>query len=199
MSRLVRVLLAASVVVSPVALSAQQMSESYEFLKAVREANGTKVTEMLDKPGSTIINTKDRGNGEGALHIVVKRNDATYVRFLASRGANLNLQDARGNTPLMLAVETNCFECLDALLKARANANLANASGETPLVRAVQNRNLEMVQRLLSSGANPDQADVIAGMSARDYARRDTRSPAITRLLEAAPKASTRAVSGPKL
>ncbi len=189
---------AAALVALPATAPAQRMSDSYEFLKAVRDADGTKVTEMLDRPGQTIINTRDL-QGEGALHIAAKRSDATYLRFLLARGANANLQDGRGNTALMLATGLSCAECIDTLVDRKANVNLANSSGETPLIRAVQLRSVDMVRALLAAGANPDQTDVIAGLSARDYAKRDTRSPAVAKLLAEAPKASTRAVSGPKL
>jgi ankyrin repeat protein len=194
-----RLVLAAALLAAPAALPAQRMSDSYEFLKAVREADGNKVTQILDKPGSRIINTRD-DSGDAALHIVTKRGDVTYLRFLIARGANINIQDGRGNTPLMLAVSASCFDCVDVLTQQKANVNLANASGETPLIRAVQLRNLEMARRLLDAGANPDQRDVVAGLSARDYATRDTRSPALTKLLADAPKAgSSRRVAGPGL
>ncbi|UIJ45709.1 ankyrin repeat domain-containing protein [Sphingomonas cannabina] len=194
-----RFVLAAALLAAPAALPAQRMSDSYEFLKAVREADGNKVTQILDKPGSRIINTRD-DSGDAALHIVTKRGDVTYLRFLIARGANINIQDGRGNTPLMLAVSASCFDCVDVLTQQKANVNLANASGETPLIRAVQLRNLEMARRLLDAGGNPDQRDVVAGLSARDYATRDTRSPALTKLLADAPKAgSSRRVAGPGL
>ena len=179
--------------------TAQRMSDSYEFLKAVKDANGNKVTEMLDKPGSTIVNTREADSGDTALHIVTRRGDGNYVRFLTSRGASVNAQDARGNTPLLLAVNGNCQDCIDTLLARRANVNLGNASGETPLIRAVQLRNLALAEQLLKAGANPDQADRVAGMTARDYAKVDNRSPQLTKLLTDAPKASTRGVSGPRL
>ncbi len=193
-----RFLVAIALLSAPTTLSAQRMSDSYEFLKAVRDANGNKVTEILDKPGQNVVNARDAA-GEGALHIAAKRSDASYLRFLLSRGANANLQDGRGNTAMMLATTSSCSECVDVLVSQRANVNLANASGETPLIRAVQLRNLPLTQRLLTIGANPDQRDVIAGMSARDYAKRDTRSAALAKLLADAPKASVRATSGPKL
>ncbi|MHA6721586.1 ankyrin repeat domain-containing protein [Sphingomonas sp. RS2018] len=192
-------ILAAILIAAPAALPAQRMSESYEFLKAVKDADGTKVTEILDKPGQSIINTKE-ASGDTALHIVVKRNDNTYVRFLASRGANINMQDARGSTPLLLAVNGGCTACIETLLALKANVNLGNSSGETPLIRAVQLRNLDLARTLLAAGANPDQADRIAGRSARDYSKVDTRSPALTKLLADAPKTGApKAVSGPKL
>lgn len=199
MIRPLAILLAATVAALPATAPAQRMSDSYEFLKAVKEADGTKVTQMLDKPGSTIINTKDSTNGDTALHIVTRRNDATYIRFLLSRGAAINAQDARGNTPLLIAISGNCDDCVDTLLSRKANVNMGNTSGETPLIRAVQLRNLDLADKLLKAGANPDQADRVAGMTARDYAKQDNRSPALTKLLTDAPKANARGVSGPKL
>ena len=198
-SSLFRLAIAAALLTVPAALPAQRMSDGYEFLKAVRDANGDKVTKILDKPGSRIINTRDDA-GDGALHIVAKRGDSTYLRFLVARGADVNLADGRGNTPLMIAIGSSCFDCVDALIRLKANINLGNASGETPLIRAVQLRNMDLARTLLDAGATPDQRDVIAGLSAREYAARDGRSPALTKLLADAPKAgSTRGVSGPRL
>jgi uncharacterized protein len=195
----IRTLLALSLLAFATALPAQRVSESYEFLKAVREANGAKVQEFVDKPGSQIINTRDVSTGETALHIVAKRGDVTYIRYLIARGAGVNAQDSRGNTPILLAASGNFTDAVDQLTKLRANVNLGNQSGETPLIRAVQLRNLELVRLLLAAGANPDQRDVVAGLSARDYANQDNRSPAITKLINDAPKASTRGVAGPRL
>ena len=48
--------------------------------------------------------------------------------------------------------------------------------GETALIVAVQQRQPPVVKLLLEAGANPDKADHAAGYSARDYAKRDTRS-----------------------
>ena len=190
--------LAALVVAAPV--SAQQQSESYKFLQAVREAKGNDVIAMLDRPGSQIIDTRDINSGEGALHIVVKRGDETYLRFLLQKGADPNLRDGRGNTPLMLAVGQGAVGMIAILTAARANPNLANGAGETPLIRAVQRRDASMVRELLAAGADPDQTDNIAGMSARDYVKRDGRNPAITRMLsDVEPKAKRAAVAGPKL
>lgn len=199
MSRVLKLSLAALLAASPTVVAAQQRSQSYEFLEAVRKGEGDKVTDVLNQPGQSLINTKDRSTGDGALHIVTARNDAVYLRFLLAKGADPNIQDANGNTPAMLAVEKSFTEGLDSLIRYKANLNLANARGETPLIRAVQLRRIDLVRTLLAGGANPDQADVMAGMSARDYARRDTRTPALLKLMDEAPKAKKPAVAGPRL
>ncbi|HIV77642.1 ankyrin repeat domain-containing protein [Sphingomonas yabuuchiae] len=179
--------------------TAQMMqSESYKFLQAVREAKGNDVTNMLDRPGASIINTRDVTSGEGALHIVIKRGDETYLRFLLQKGADPNLRDGRGNTPLLLAVAGGQPEMIRILTAAKANPNLPNSSGETPLIRAVQRHDIGMVRELLAAGADPDIADNVAGLSARDYASQDARNTAIAKVLADVPKKTRAAVAGPK-
>ncbi|WP_228275152.1 ankyrin repeat domain-containing protein [Stakelama tenebrarum] len=179
--------------------AAQQFSDSYEFLHAVRQADGATVTDMLTRPGPSIVNTRDATSGDGALHIVVKRSDRTYLTFLLQNDANPDLRDRDGNTPLMLATSQNWIDGVRVLVNYQADVDLANNRGETPLIRAVQLRNVQMVRELLEAGADPDKADLLAGMSARDYAQRDSRSPTIQRMLDEAPKKETSGISGPSL
>ena len=182
--------LALVAVMLPVAAQAQ-FSESYSFLKAVRDRDGEKVTTAINKPGSgaVMINTRDSATGEGALHIVVKRRDVTWLSFLLSKGANPDMRDGSGNTALMISAQLGFAEGLSLLLDRRAQVDLANSSGETPLIRAVQNRDIATVRTLLAAGANPAKADTSSGLSARQYAERDLRSAAIVKAIdEAKPK-----------
>ena len=91
-------------IVAPTAASAQ-FSESFNFLKAVRERDGSKVTAALNKPGSVMINTRDAASGETPLHIVAAGRDALWLGFLLQRGANPDARNANGETPLMLATQ----------------------------------------------------------------------------------------------
>jgi ankyrin repeat protein len=180
--------------------AAQQFSEGYQFLEALRKEDGTKVMEILNKPGTQIVNTRDRSTGEGALHIVTRKQSDIYLRFLLQRDANPNIQDGEGNSPMMVAVGQGYLEGVQILITYKGNVNLRNSKGETPLIRAVQLRNLQLVRLLLDSGANPDQVDVIAGMSARDYAKADARMPAaIVKAIDEAKKVDRKGAMGPKL
>lgn len=170
---------------TPIAAQAQ-FSDSYNFLKAVKDADGQKVTDLIQKPGSTVINSRDVTTGENALHLVVARRDNTWLTFLLAKGANPNLTDNDGNTPLMKAVQGRFTDGVQTLLAYKALVDKANGSGETPLIRAVQLRDVALVRLLVAQGANADKRDSIAGMSARDYAQRDSRTPGLVDALSAA-------------
>ena len=180
------------------ALATAQFSESYNFLKSVRDREGAKATEIISKPGTVIIDTRDPSTGETALHIVTKARDMTWLNFLLARKAKTDVRDNQGNTPLMIAAQLGFIEGAQLLIDQRANVDLANAGGETPLIRAVQARNAPMVRLLLMAGANPRKGDSVAGLSARDYAVRDRRSAAIVKIIdEVKPAKSAAPAAGP--
>jgi len=177
-----------------------QFSESFNFLKAVKDRDGNKVTEFLNKPGSgaVIVNTRDGSTGETALHIVTAGRDATWLGFLLARGATPDIRDGRGNTALFIAAQLGWVEGIQTLLARRAGVDVTNASGETPLIRAVQNRDLASVRLLLAAGANPNKPDNAAGLSAKEYAARDPRASAILKEINEAKPVSVKPVQGPR-
>ncbi|VAW05050.1 Ankyrin [hydrothermal vent metagenome] len=166
--------------------AAAQFSVSYNFLKAVKDRDGTEATKFLNQPGSVIVNTRDISTGETALHIVVARRDATWLGFLLQKGANPNLRDKKGISPLMLATQLRFVDGVKILLAKKAKVDETNNRGETALIRAVQLRDTELTRILLSEGANPDLTDTLAGLSARDYAARDRRAASVLAEIEKA-------------
>lgn len=178
--------------------AAAQFSDSFNFLKHVRDRNVLEAKKLMDKPGSIIVNTRDRDSGDMALHIVTRARDIPWVNFLVQEGADVNARDGQGNTALGIAASMGASDVVRALLRYRPTVDLANTLGETPLIRAVQSRDAATVEALLTAGANPDQPDNAAGLSARQYAARDTRGQ-VARLLEEAPKRQPRGSIGPRL
>jgi ankyrin repeat protein len=150
--------------------AAQTYSPGYKFLEAVEKKDIAEVEELLGKPGSTLINSRDLTSGRTALHITAARRDIVWLVFLANKGANPNIADNRGVTPLMLASQLGFFEGVDALIKAGARVDEPNEAGETPLITAVHRRDTQMMRVLLQAGADPDRSDN-SGRSAREYAR----------------------------
>lgn len=164
--------------------AAAQFSDSYNFLKAVRDRKGEDAEKFLAEPGTVIINTRDGTSGKTALHIVIQRRDSTWLGYLLQKGANPNLADKKGTTPLMLATQLGFVDGIETLTKRKAQVDQTNRAGETALILAVQLRNAEAVRALLKAGANPDKKDSRAGYSARDYAKQDGRAGAIVSIIE---------------
>lgn len=161
----------AMLLAAAVATPAQaQFSDSYKFLEAVRKKDGQAVTDALDQPGSNLVNTRDITSGETALHIVTNRRDLMWMQFLIGKGANVNVRDAKGVTPLVSAVNANFIEGVELLVSKGARLDESNNAGETPLITAVHNRNVGLMRILLKAGADPDRSDN-SGRTARDYAR----------------------------
>jgi hypothetical protein len=162
-------LVAVACVMLAAAPAAAQFTEGYNFLKAVKERDGTKATEFLNEPGNTFIRSADESTGETALHIVIKRRDEVWTQFLLDRGADPNKADKRGVTPLAVASSLGFVQGVEKLVKRGARVDVPNTAGETPLISAVHRRDIAMIRMLLKNGANSDRSDN-SGRSARDYA-----------------------------
>ena len=149
--------------------TAQTYSDGYLFLKAVQDRDVNKTDELLGKPGSTLINSRDITTGRTGLHIAADRRDVVWLVYLLNRGANPNIADRRGVSPLMRASQLGFFDGVQHLVTKGARVDEPNATGETPLILAVHRRDTAMMRVLLRAGADPDRADN-SGRSARDYA-----------------------------
>jgi ankyrin repeat protein len=176
-----------------------QFSDSYNFLKAVRDSDGDEAMKYLAKPGAPVLNTRDPSTGETALHLSVKAHNDNWVGFLLNKGADTEIKDRNGNTALHDAALVGDPTAISYLTSMKARVNATNNNGETPLVLAVHRKDIEIVQLLIAAGADPNIQDTIAGKSALDYAKQDRRLGAIQKVLENAKAPPKKAVSGPVL
>jgi len=86
--------------------------------------------------------------------------DLSMVRaLLETSGANKDLADEYGYTPLHLACEQGHVEVVRRLIESGANKDLADKYGETPLHIACIEGHLEVARLLIQSGANNNLAD----------------------------------------
>lgn len=174
-----------------------QFSDSYNFLKAVRDADGDEAMKYLAKPGAPVLNTRDPSTGETALHISVKAHNDNWVGFLLNKGANTEIKDRDGNTALHDAALVGDETAIAYLISMKARVDASNNNGETPLILAVHRRDIDAVHLLVDGGADPKVQDTIAGKSALDYARQDPRAAAILKVLQDAKAPPKKAISGP--
>ena len=178
-----RVFLMAILIAMAAPAAALMGSPSQDFVQAVRESNGNKVGELLNSNPDTLINSRDY-SGETALLVAINRHDDEWTAFLLSKGADPNLAGRDGMTPLIAAARIGYDDAVSWLIGKGAKVDSANRMGETALIVAVQQRQAGVVRALLRSGANPDKTDSAAGLSARDYAKRDNRARDILRQIE---------------
>lgn len=156
--------------------------EGLQFLKAVREGDGAKATQLADSSGPSVINYRG-DDGDAALHVVTRFRSNNWMIYLLQRGADPNLAGREGDTPLIIAARSGFTDGAERLLAKGASLDKANKLGETPLIAAVQQRQPKMVKLLLEKGANATKTDR-AGNTARDYAKRETRFPELLRMIE---------------
>ncbi|WP_224364241.1 ankyrin repeat domain-containing protein [Hyalangium versicolor] len=84
---------------------------------------------------------------------------AEILKTLLQAGANPNLPNGRGETPLMLAVGyTEQPELTELLLEHGAQVNAVDAEGASALMNAVKDGNVRLVERLIAKGADVNQA-----------------------------------------
>ncbi|MBC2661038.1 ankyrin repeat domain-containing protein [Novosphingobium flavum] len=174
----------------PGTAGAQVMSVGYKFLEAVKKKDGEAVEKALND-SATIINTRDVTTGDSALHVVSQRRDYTWLNFLLFKGANANIRNDRGVTPLGIAVSLSWPEGAQLLIDRGARINDPDNNGETPLIAAVHQRNIELVRLLLKAGADAGRADN-SGRSARDYANLLGPESSIANEVENAAKAAAK-------
>jgi ankyrin repeat protein len=168
-------------------------SDGEAFVAALKAGEGGKAIELIDKPGSTVVNYRG-DDGNAGLHIAMRNRNPNWVGYLLARGADPNLGDKNGDTPLIIAARLNFPEGAARMLMRGAQVDKPNRLGETALIVAVQQRQAGIVKLLLEAGANPDTADHASGYSARDYAKRDNRSPELLKLIETVKKEKSAAV-----
>lgn len=125
------------------------------------------IPEFLDTPEDILFSAAWRGNVEAArgaspnvnlndpvgrtpLGIAAERGHADVALFLIENGAEVNIVDANGNTPLIFIIhKTGDLALIKRLLEKGAAVNAQNRTGETALMYAAWRGYLEIVQLLL--------------------------------------------------
>ena len=173
---------ASAMVFSAPAAAQNKGLDGAQFVKAIQDGKNDDAVKLFTG-NPTLVNARDL-DGQTALIAAIDNRDRQWAGYLLQQGADPNLAGKNGETPLLAAARMGVEEVADWLIAMGAKVDTANRAGETPLILAVQGRQIPIVRLLIKSGADPDKADSVAGYSARDYAKRDNRTPELLKIIE---------------
>jgi len=129
-------------------------SPEKKFLQAAANGDLAVMATLLAR--GININTRNAG-GETALRIASINNDLPVARFLLEKGADPNMADIHGRSPLSRAAGEGFNALLKLLLTAPGiDVDAQKKDGDTALRLAVVHNQLECTRLLLEAGANPN-------------------------------------------
>jgi ankyrin repeat protein len=111
------------------------------------------VQALLGAPSIDINATDD--DGATALYLAALNGNDDVVKALINQGANVNVADHKGWTPLMSATKKGHLTTVQALLGApRININAQKSDGVTALYLAALNGHYDLVKALIDQGGD---------------------------------------------
>jgi ankyrin repeat protein len=112
------------------------------------------------------------------LHIAAGYGDIIIIDRLLNKGASINAQDVKGNTPLFGAItnpRSNSFKATKFLIERGAKVHIANKARQTPLILAaslpdeknsnseqrytIQKLRMDLIKLLINNGADVNFKD----------------------------------------
>ncbi len=120
------------------------------------------ITEVFIDNGLTAAEQSSNSTVTIKLKVLSESMDAddiTKVRKLIEAGADVNVINKYGKTPLLMASRNGHTEVVKLLLQAKADVNAKDRIGSTALRNASNSGHLDIVQVLLEKGADVNAKD----------------------------------------
>lgn len=109
---------------------------------------------------------------EGVLDLAREGRTAPLLEMITA-GVSVDIANARGDTPLLLAAYREHPHTVDALLTVGADPDRVNVMGQTALIAGVFRNNERIVRALLRAGADPALGATTAMDVAQHFALTD--------------------------
>jgi ankyrin repeat protein len=135
--------------------------------QAAKDGNASDVSALL-KNGANIDQPNSQ-HGWTPLYWAIYNDKPDTVQMLLNNGASVNIMDADGNSPLMIAASQGMTKTINTLIERGADINVRNKLQETPLINAVKAADEVSVKILICKGADVELRD-ISGHNAISYA-----------------------------
>ena len=114
--------------------------------------NKTEIANLLHK----------HGGKHGTIHSAVGGGDVEAVKEFLAAGADVNVKDKRGFTPLHWASISGHKEAVELLIDNGADVNAMRGGGGTPLSYAASWGHEEIVELLIANGADVNVKDAFS-------------------------------------
>lgn len=164
-----------------VLFSLQTLSQS--LIKEIQNGKDENVQKLIAQNSSIINTEKDKKFGYFPIHEAVLKNRNDYVKTFVEKGADINLQDNRENTALIMAVADNQPEIFSTLMDAKPDVNKQNFKGNSSLIIACRDNKEDFANALLGSGSNVDLKN-LDGNTALIYAVKNDNTSLVAKLLK---------------
>ncbi len=113
--------------------------------------SGTRQT--FNQTGARVPAEQARNYGRDLLETLRKQMpDMDDVRWLVRNGAALDMQDARGDTALHMAIRMQLKDIVTDMLRGKPDVNIPNKAGNTPVILAATGGS-EILRAVIDAGA----------------------------------------------
>ncbi len=152
------------------------------LVDAARHQDAVTVRQLLDQ--KTDVNARS-SDGSTALLWLAHWNDVDAAERLVAAGADPNLANDFGMTPLSQACTNRSTAFVRLLLKAGAKPNTPIATGETPLMTCAESGSVDAVRLLIEYGADVNAQEPEKNQTALMWAAAERHPDVVQALIQA--------------
>jgi hypothetical protein len=122
--------------------------------------NDIEGVKFFSVAGASVINQRNKG-GATSLHIACREGNFDITKILIENGANVNIIDNEGWSPLMRASLAGNDKIIELLLKNGAKAHLLNSLNESALIHATSSKCVECINQIVENGNLIKNMDIL--------------------------------------